>query len=49
VTRTLSIAIYDDVQALDYASAGRTAILLVLFAFVVLCITQFLSRRGAVV
>ncbi len=49
VTRTLSIAIYDDVQALDYASAGQTAILLVLFAFVVLCITQFLSRRGAVV
>jgi molybdate transport system permease protein len=47
VTRTLSIAIYDDVQALDYASAGRTAIVLVIFAFVALCLTQFLSRRGA--
>src|SRR5262249_27738739 len=26
VTRTLSVAIYDDVQALDYASAGRTSL-----------------------
>ena len=31
VTRTLSIAIYDDVQALDYASAGQAAMLLVGF------------------
>src|SRR5262249_844556 len=29
VTRTLSIAIYDDVQALDYESAGQTALVLV--------------------
>lgn len=47
VTRTLSIAIYDDVQALDYASASRTAVVLVGFALVVLCITQVLGRRGA--
>ena len=46
VTRTLSIAIYDDVQALDYASAGRTSLLLVLFSLVVLCIAQALGRRG---
>lgn len=49
VTRTLSIAIYDDVQALDYASAGQTALVLVLFSFAALCVTQLLSRRGAAV
>jgi molybdate transport system permease protein len=47
VTRTLSIAIYDDVQALDYASAGRTSLFLVLFSFLALCLAQFLGRRGA--
>lgn len=46
VTRTLSISIYDNVQALDYASAGRTAVMLVGFAFAALCLTQYLSRRG---
>jgi molybdate transport system permease protein len=46
VTRTLSISIYDDVQALDYASAGRTSLGLVLFAFAVLCVTHALGRRG---
>ncbi|HMO13861.1 MAG TPA: molybdate ABC transporter permease subunit [Pirellulaceae bacterium] len=46
VTRTLSIAIYDDVQALDYASAGRTSLLLLIFALLVLTIAQRISRRG---
>lgn len=46
VTRTLSIAIYDDVQALNYASAGQTSLLLVVFALVVLTIAQILGRRG---
>jgi len=46
VTRTLSIAIFDDVQALDYAAAGQTSLFLLLFAFIVLCLAQFLSRRG---
>jgi molybdate transport system permease protein len=45
VTRTLSIAIYDDVQAMDYAAAGRTALVLVAFAFAVLGLTQALQRR----
>jgi molybdate transport system permease protein len=45
VTRTLSIALYDDVQALDYAAAGQTALLLVLFAFAALCVTYALQRR----
>ncbi len=46
VTRTLSITIYDDVQALDYASAGQTAFALLAFSFVVLCLTHLLGRRG---
>jgi molybdate transport system permease protein len=46
VTRTLSISIYDNVQALDYAAAGQTAMWLVLFSFIVLCVTYALGRRG---
>lgn len=45
ITRTLSISIYDNVQAMNYATAGRTALLLVGFSFAVLCITHVLSRR----
>lgn len=48
ITRTLSISIYDNVQALDYAAAGQTASLLVAFSFGVLCLTHALGRRGAV-
>ena len=44
-TRTLSIAIYDDVQALDYEAAGQTALILVAFAFAVLCVIYGLQRR----
>lgn len=46
VTRTLSISIYDNVQSLDYAAAHQTAVVLVAFSFVVLCLTHALSRRG---
>lgn len=45
VTRTISIAIYDNVQALNYAAAHQTAIVLLAFAFVTLCITYALQRR----
>ncbi|MCI0685140.1 MAG: molybdate ABC transporter permease subunit [Gemmataceae bacterium] len=45
VTRTLSVAIYDDVQALNYESAGRTALVLMAFAFAALCVTYALQRR----
>ena len=45
VTRTLSVAIYDDVQALDYAAAGRTSLVLVIFSLLVLCLTQYFGRR----
>ncbi|HEV2171581.1 MAG TPA: ABC transporter permease subunit, partial [Candidatus Binatus sp.] len=45
VTRTVSIAIYDQTQALDYAGANRLAILLMAFSFVTLSITYALNRR----
>jgi molybdate transport system permease protein len=46
VTRTVSIAIYDEVQALDYAAANRTALLLLLFSFAVLSVVYGLNRRA---
>lgn len=45
VTRTLSIAIYDDVQALDYATAGRTSLVLLIFAFLMLAVVHGLQKR----
>jgi molybdate transport system permease protein len=45
VTRTVSIAIYDHVQALDYAGANRMALVLMAFSFVTLSITYSLNRR----
>jgi len=46
VTRTVSVAIYDDVQALNYARANATALVLVLFAVSVLAIVYGLNRRA---
>ena len=45
VTRTISIAIYDNVQALEYAAAGRTALLLLAISFAVLSLVYALNRR----
>ena len=46
VTRTLSIAIYDDVQALDYGAAGMTSLALLAFAFFTLCVTYALQKKA---
>jgi len=46
VTRTISVAIYDDVQALNYAAAAQSAAVLMIFAFTALCLTYTLSRRS---
>ena len=43
-TRTVSISIYDAVQSLDYAAAGRTSLLLLAFSFGVLAITYAFQR-----
>jgi len=48
VTRTVSISIYDDVQALDYAAAGQTAFFLLLFSFGALSLTYALQGRARV-
>lgn len=48
-TRTAAVAIYDQVQALDYASANATAMLLVAFSFAVLAIVYSLNRRALAV
>ena len=45
VTRTASIAVYDDVQALDYAAANQTALVLLLISFAVLCAVYGMNRR----
>ncbi len=45
VTRTISVAIYDDVQALNYTAAAQSATVLLIFAFTALCVTYGLSRR----
>lgn len=46
VTRTVSIAIYDEVQSLDYAAANGTALALLLFSFAVLSVVYGLNRKS---
>jgi molybdate transport system permease protein len=45
VTRTVSISIYDDVQALNYEAAGQTALFLLGISFAALALTYALQRR----
>jgi molybdate transport system permease protein len=45
MTRTLPVAIYDDVQTLNYTAAHQTALVLVIFSFLTLCVTYALQRR----
>ena len=45
VTRTVSIDIYDKVQASNYAAANQTALVLMAIAFVVLSMVYALNRR----
>src|SRR5271165_2900247 len=44
VTRTVSIDIYDQVQASNYAAANATALLLLVFCFAVLTVVYGLNR-----
>jgi len=46
VTRTVSIDIYDRVQASDYAAANQTALLLLVLCFAVLTVVYGLNRRA---
>jgi molybdate transport system permease protein len=45
VTRTIAISIYDQVQALQYDAANRTALVLLAFSFLVLATVYGLRRR----
>lgn len=44
VTRTVSVSIYDHVQSLEYAAAGRTSLFLLVISFVVLAVTFALQK-----
>ena len=45
VTRTVSIDIYDQVEAANYASANSTALVLLLISFVILSVVYGLNRK----
>ena len=45
VTRTVSIDIYDRVQALEYAEANHLALILLAISFAVLCLVYGVNRR----
>jgi molybdate transport system permease protein len=45
VTRTVSIDIYDEVQALNYASAAKTALLLLVVSYGVLLAVYAMNRK----
>jgi molybdate transport system permease protein len=44
-TRTVSVSVYDSVQAFDYATAGRTSAVLLAFSLLVLSATYTLQRH----
>jgi molybdate transport system permease protein len=46
VTRTVSIDIYDQVQASNYAAANQTALLLLVICFGMLSVVYGLNRRA---
>lgn len=46
VTRTVSIDIYDDVQALNYSAAARTSLFLLVASYVILLLVYAVNRRA---
>ena len=46
VTRTISIEIYDQVQAFNYDGANQTALLLLGISFLVLTVVYALNRKA---
>jgi len=46
VTRTISISIYDEVQAMNYSDAMKTSGILVAVSFSVLILTSLIRRKG---
>jgi len=46
VTRTISVDIYDQVQAGNYAAANKTAFILLLISFLILSLVYGLNRKA---
>ena len=46
VTRTVSISIYDDVQAVNYSQAAMTSLVLLAFSLLALSITHLVNRKA---
>jgi len=46
VTRTASIAIYDQVQSLEYGQANRMALVLLCISFLVLALVYAVNRHA---
>jgi len=46
VTRTVSIDIYDQVEALNYAAANQTALVLLAISFLSLCLVYGMNRKS---
>jgi molybdate transport system permease protein len=44
-TQTISIAIYDHVEALEYSAANQAAILLLVISFVLLAVVYGMNRK----
>ncbi len=44
-TQTISIALFDQVQALDYKGASQTALILLIFSFFFLSCVYFINRK----
>ena len=45
ITRVASVAIYDEVQSLNYSSANMYAAILLSFSFIILAAVYFINRR----
>ncbi len=45
ITRTVSIDIYDQVEALNYSSANQTALVLLAISFLALCLVYAVNRK----
>jgi len=46
VTRTVSISIYDDVQAVNYSQAAMTSLVLLASSFLALSVTHLVNRKA---
>ena len=46
VTRTVSIAIYDEVQAVNYSQAAMTSLVLLSSSFLALSVTSLVNRKA---